>query len=110
LANQCRIEGERPWRYTGPDCVMTDQEHVALFDSIRNGKPINNGDYMFGSTMLALLGQAVCITGQEITWEKALTSNRSVELERYGFDVQPPIKPNQKGEYDIPIPGFAEFI
>jgi len=79
---------------------MTDQEHVALFDSIRNGRPINNGPYMFGSTMLALLGQFVCNTGQEITWEKALTSQCSVELERYGFDVQPPLQPNQKGDYD----------
>ena len=89
---------------------MTDQEHVALFDSIRNGRPINNGQYMFGSTMLALLGQFVCNTGQEITWEKALTSQCSVELERYGFDVQPPPQPNQKGDYDIPVPGITKFI
>lgn len=110
LANRYRIEGKNPWRYEGPECVMTDQEHVALFDSIRNGKPINNGDYMFGSTMLALLGQAVCNTGQEITWEKMLTSQHSVELERYAFDVQPPIQPNQKGDYDIPIPGVTKFV
>jgi hypothetical protein len=110
LANQYRIEGEKSWRYEGPNCVMTDQEHVALFDSIRSGKPINNGEYMFGSTMLALLGQWVCNTGQEITWEKALTSKYSVELKRYGFDVQPPIKPNQKGDYDIPVPGLTKFV
>ena len=104
------IEGENPWRYEGPEPSMTDQEHVALFDSIRSGKPINNGGYMFGSTMLALLGQAACITGQEVTWADLLASKRSVELERYGFDVQPPIKPTEKGDYDIPIPGFSEFI
>jgi predicted dehydrogenase len=109
LAGQYRIEGNNPWRYEGPDCNMTDQEHVALFDSIRSGKPINNGAYMFGSTMLALLGQFVCNTGQEITWEKALTSKFSVELERYGFDVQPPLQPNQKGDYDIPVPGLTKF-
>ena len=57
-----------------------------------------------------MLRQAVCITGQEITWEKALTSQYSVELERYGFDAQPPLKPNQKGDYDIPIPGLTKFI
>jgi myo-inositol 2-dehydrogenase / D-chiro-inositol 1-dehydrogenase len=110
LANHYRIEGETPWRYEGPNCVMTDQEHMALFDSIRNGRPINNGHYMFGSTMLALLGQFVCNTGQEITWEKALTSQYSVELERYGFDVPPPLQPNQNGDYDIPVPGITKFI
>ena len=35
---------------------MYDVEHEELFDSIRAGKPINNGKYMVGSTMLALLG------------------------------------------------------
>ena len=65
---------------------------------------------MTHSTMLALLGQFVCNTGQEITWEKALTSEYSVELERYAFDVQPPIQPNQKGDYDIPIPGVTKFV
>jgi hypothetical protein len=103
------IEGESEWRHEGGGPNMTDQEHVALFDSIRNGKPINNVTYMFGSTLLALLGQFVCNTGQEITWEQVLTSEQSVELERYGFDVEPPLKPNEKGDYDIPIPGFTEF-
>jgi len=109
LANKYRIEGENPWRYEGPKCNMTDQEHVELFDSIRNGKPINNGNYMFGSTMLAQLGEAVCNTGKEITWEQALQSEHSVELERYGFDVEPPLKPNAAGAYDIPVPGVTQF-
>jgi len=109
LANKYSIEGENTWKYEGPNCSMTDQEHVALFDSIRSGKPINNGEYMFGSTMLAILGEAVCNTGKEITWEEALQSTRSVELERYGFDVEPPIKPNESGDYDIPMPGVPQF-
>jgi hypothetical protein len=89
---------------------MTDQEHIELFDSIRSGKPINNANYMFGSTMLALLGQAVCNTGQEITWEDALKSQHSVELDRYGFNVEPPLEPNEQGDYDIPLPGLTEFV
>ena len=109
LANKYSIEGENPWRYEGPKCNMTDQEHVELFDSIRNGKPINNGNYMFGSTMLAQLGEAVCNTGKEITWEKAMGSEFSVELERYGFDVEPPLEPNAAGAYDIPVPGVTPF-
>jgi hypothetical protein len=30
-------------------------------------------------------------------------------MERYGFDVQPPLKPNQKDVYDIPVPGLTMF-
>lgn len=53
---------------------------------------------------------AASTTHHEITWEKALTSQCSVDLERYGFDVQPPLQPNQKGDYDIPVPGITKFI
>ena len=104
-----RIEGETNWRYEGPKANMYDAEHKALFDSIRAGKPINNGNYMVGSTMLALLGQAVCQTGKEITWEAAMQSTASVELPHYDWDAVPPVKPNDKGEYDIPIPGITKF-
>ena len=65
---------------------------------------------MVGSTMLALLGQMVCHTGQEITWDKAMESKASVELPRYGWDVEPPLKPNDDGQYDIAIPGMTEFV
>jgi hypothetical protein len=102
-----RIEGENPWSYEGPKCNMYDAEHKALFDSIRAGTPINNGDYMFGSTMLALLGQFVCHTGRQVTWEEALKSEASVKLDRYGFDVEPPIKPTETGDYAIAIPGMT---
>ncbi len=40
----------------GPKPNMYDVEHKELFDAIRAGKTINNGNYMFTSTMLAILG------------------------------------------------------
>jgi myo-inositol 2-dehydrogenase/D-chiro-inositol 1-dehydrogenase len=109
VKHQIEVGGQTAWRFRGTKPSMYDVEHAELFDSIRNGKPINNGSYMFGSTMLALLGEFVCNTGKEITWEQALGSKHSVELERYAFDVEPPIKPNEKGDYDIPVPGVTEF-
>ena len=102
-----QIEGPNEWRYEGPKPSMYDVEHKELFESIRNNRPINNGNYMFGSTMLALLGQFVCHTGRRLTWEEALESEWSVELPRYGFDVEPPIKANEAGSYDIAIPGIT---
>ena len=105
-----RIEGATNWQYEGPKVSMYDVEHQELFESIRTGKPINNSNYMVTSTMLAILGQAVCHTGQQLTWEKAMTSEYSVELDRYGWDVTPPIKPNKNGEYDLAIPGMTKFV
>ena len=52
-AQAAAIEGQTTWQYKGPKPSMYDVEHKELFDAIRAGKPINNGDYMFTSTMLA---------------------------------------------------------
>jgi predicted dehydrogenase len=105
-----RIEGATNWEYEGPKPNMYDAEHQALFDSIRSGKPINNGKYMVNSTVLALLGQFVCHTGKQLTWEDALNSQQEVTLDRYGWDVKPPLEPNESGAYDIAVPGMTPFV
>jgi myo-inositol 2-dehydrogenase/D-chiro-inositol 1-dehydrogenase len=109
LSNQFRIEGATDWRYKGSARSMYDLEHQALFDSIRSGKPINNGLYMARSTLLALLGQFVCHTGKEIAWEQLMGSRHRVTRDRYDWDMKPPIEPNAKGEYDIAVPGLTKF-
>ena len=110
VKHSIEIGGETKWRFRDSKPSMYDVEHAELFDSIRGGKPINNGGYMVGSTMLALLGQFVCHTGQEITWEKAMSSEATFTLDRYDWDIEPPIKPNDKGEYDIAVPGVTKFV
>ena len=62
--------------------VMYDVEHKELFESIRQGQPINNGNYMVLSSMLAILAQMVCYTGEEITWEQVLTSRSTSPCRR----------------------------
>jgi predicted dehydrogenase len=109
LPSRPRIEGATNWRYEGPKVSMYDVEHKELFDSIRAGKPINNSDYMFTSTMLAILAQMVCYTGQMITWEQAMSSSLSYALPRYAFDVDAPVKPGPDGIYPTPMPGVTKF-
>lgn len=109
LPNRCSIEGETNWRYDGPKTNMYDVEHQELFDAIRSGKTINNGDYMFTSTMLGILAQMVCYTGQEITWERAMQSTLSYARPEYSFDAEPPVKPGPDGIYPTPMPGLTEF-
>ncbi|MGQ9504904.1 MAG: Gfo/Idh/MocA family protein [Thermogutta sp.] len=110
LPSRPRIEGATEWEYKGPKVSMYDVEHKELFDSIRQGKPINNGDYMFTSTMLGILAQMVCYTGQLITWDEAMQSQLSFSLPRYGFDIDPPVKPGPDGIYPTAIPGVTKFI
>ena len=48
------------------------------------------------SSLLAILAQMVCYTGQQITWEQAMKSELSFALPRYGWDVEPPVKPARR--------------
>jgi predicted dehydrogenase len=110
LPSKPRIEGQKPWQFqTKQKTSMTDNEQKALFDSLRAGKPINCGHYMFTSSMLAILAQMVCYTGQEITWEKAMSSKLSYTQPRYAFDAQPPVKPDANGLYPTAMPGITKF-
>ena len=72
-----RIEGEKPWHYGGPKGNMYDLEHKTLFDAIRAGKTINNGNYMCLTSMLAILAQMACYTGQQLAWDQAMNSELS---------------------------------
>ena len=108
LTPHYRIEGEKPWRYKGPDSPMYDLEHVALFDSIRSGKPINNGKYMARSSMLAVMGEMSCHSGRQITWDEAMKSNYQLIPANCSFDMQPPVKPDANGIYPVPVPGVTQ--
>ena len=96
------IEGETPWKYSGPNPPsMYDVEHVELFAGIRNGKPINNGEYMSYSTMMAIMGREACYTGKTITWEDAINSDQDLSPAGYLWgDLETPA---------VAIPGVTTF-
>jgi predicted dehydrogenase len=104
-----RIEGEKPWRYEGPAANMYDVEHKQLFDAIRAGKTINNGNYMCTSTMLTILAQMVCYTGQRITWEQAMKSEQVLGPQHCAWDAEPSVKPGANGQYPTAMPGITQF-
>ncbi len=83
--------GGETWRYRGDKPSMYDVEHVELFKSIKEGNPINNGQYMCYSTMLAILGRMCTYTGQRITWDEAWNSQLDMTPESYEWgDVKLP--------------------
>jgi predicted dehydrogenase len=104
-----RIEGEKPWRYDGPKENMYDVEHRELFQAVRAGQPLNNGHYMCLSSALAIVAQMACYSGELILWDEAMQSQRSFALPRYGWDVEPPVKPGPEGRYPTAVQGKAEF-
>ena len=90
------IKSKNPWKYNGPTNDMYQTEHDEFFSSIRKGKPMNDGEWMANSTLLAILGRMVAYTGQTITWEQALHSNEVLgpKTDDYSWNLQwdgPPI-------------------
>ena len=71
------------WRYRGPKNNIYQTEHDQLFASIRNSKPINNGEYMAKSTLLAIMGRMATYTGQLISWEQATNSKEDLTPPKY---------------------------
>ncbi len=49
---------------------MYDLEHQALFNAIRKGEVINDGDRMMSSTLIAIMGREAAYTGQKILWKE----------------------------------------
>jgi len=104
-----RITGETNWRYAGPKMNAYVAEHQQLLSSIRKGEPVNNGLYMAQSTMWAILGRMATYTGRTITWEEAMDSQEDLSPERYAWDADPPVMPDEDGQYPIAIPGVTPF-
>lgn len=104
-----RITGESNWQYDKPKENMYDLEHRELFNAIRAGKPINDGPRMCLSTRLAVAAQMACYTGTMIGWNDAVESKRSFALARYGWDVEPPVKPGADGKYPTASQGNTEL-
>ena len=97
-----RIEGEHAWRWRSeePD-DMYQNEHDALFASIRKGEPINDGDYMCKSTLMAIMARMAAYTGQVVTWERALASELDLSPAAYEWgplEVRP-----------VAVPGVTKF-
>lgn len=96
------LSGNLIWKYDGPDGDMYQIEHNELFASIRSGKPINNGDYMCKSTMMAIAGRMAGYTGQRLTWEAALNSTEDLSPKAYEWGDNP-VPP-------VAIPGKTPFV
>jgi predicted dehydrogenase len=98
-----QITGAKDWSYNGPTPDMYQVEHDEFFASIRAGKPINDGDRMCTSTMMAIMGRMAAYTGLEITWEQALNSQEKLVPDDLKWDQPLPVEP-------MAVPGKKKFV
>jgi predicted dehydrogenase len=99
LANE--ITGENPWKFSGEKPSMYYLEHVALMKSIREGKPLNNGDYMCKSTLMAIMGREAAYSGEVIRWDDIKDSKMSLLPEKLEWGDAPAVDVRQPGSYSF---------
>jgi len=111
---QLRITGETNWESQAAKSKADayDLEHVALFNGIRKGVPVNNSDYMVRSTQIGLIGQFSCYTGKEVTWEQFDKSEFYYPPlpENVTAETEPPVVPGPDGNYPVLIPGVTQLL
>jgi predicted dehydrogenase len=71
-----RIEGENAWRYEGKRVNGMDQEHIDLIQSIRSGKPLNEGQRIAESTLTAIGARIAAFTGRTFSWKWLRNSSK----------------------------------
>lgn len=100
--NGARISGRQEWVYKDEPKNLYQVEHDELFAGIRNGQPLNNGEYMAKSTLLAIMGRMATYTGQEITWDMAWNSQEDLTPPKYEWgSIAPP---------SIAVPGVTRYV
>lgn len=99
------ITGKNKWTYEGEKGDPYQTQHNELFASIRNHKPMNDGQIMVNSTMLAIMGRMVAYSGQTLSWDDAFNSNQVLgpAFEQYAWDLKfdPPA---------VAVPGVTKVL
>lgn len=96
------ITGKNAWRFVGKMHNMYQNEHDAMFRALRAGKPINNGEYMCNSTLMAIMGRMAAYTGERITWQQAHESTEELMPNLLKWGDKAPLS-------EVAVPGITKF-
>jgi len=102
FAHQIKAGNKVTWKFKGSKGEMYQTEHNELFASIRNAAPINNGDYMAKSTLMAIMGRMSGYTGKTITWEQAMNSKENLTPDKYEW--------GPRATPGVAVPGVTQFV
>ena len=90
--------GKTSWVYRGETTDMYQVCHNEWFAAIRKGEPINSGEYMANSTMLAILAREAAHSGQRITWDELWKANQDLAPDTLTMGDSHPTQA-------VPVPG-----
>jgi hypothetical protein len=75
-----------------------------LFAAMGRGEPINKGEYMCDSTLMAIMGRMSAYTGKAITWAEALASQEVLAPAKYEWGLV------DSALLQIARPGVTKFV
>jgi predicted dehydrogenase len=90
--------GKTSWVYRGETTDMYQVCHNEWFAAIRKGDPINSGEYMANSTMLAILAREAAHSGQRVTWDQLWKANQDLAPDTLKMGDSFPTQ-------EVPVPG-----
>lgn len=96
------IQTDKRERFEGERDNIYQIEHDEFFASIRADAPMNNGEYMSKSSLMAIMGRMATYTGQKITWDEAMNSQEDLSPASYDWNAQPPVS-------EIAVPGTTKL-
>lgn len=98
--------GQNLWRHRNQGNPNPYQaEHNVLQEHIREGKPLNDAYHGAYSSFTAVLGRYATYSGRQLNFEEALAADVDLMPEKFSFDADPPVLPDENGEYAIAVPG-----
>ena len=86
-------DGERLHRGKGAPVPMHQAEHNFMYEALRKGEPLHNGDYMVDSTATGIMMREAAYTGKSVTREQVMTSQERLFPETYAWDSPVPTQP-----------------
>ncbi len=97
------IKGANPWKFEGEKPNPSVLQYAEMIDSIRKGKPLNEGRQVAESTMTAILGRMSAYTGRALKWDWAMNASK--------LDLTPgEMKFGDLPDMPVPMPGVTELI
>ena len=86
-------------------------EHDMLFDAVAKGEyRYADAENAAKSTLTALMGRMATYSGQLIEWDAAMNSELSLMPQKYTWDAEPPLVPNEDGFYPVAVPGQTKVL
>ncbi len=70
------ISGPGAWKFEAEEANPYVAEHRDLIESIRDGRPLNEGRQVAESTLCAIMGRMSAYTGRAISWDWAMNASK----------------------------------